>query len=79
MPNGKKHDHPLTDILHWKILTFSSKADALISEIVQLGGQAELERSFDLFTPPPLPEFERDLQSIRDRLYNEAKQRGWEV
>jgi hypothetical protein len=79
MPNGKKRDHPLTDILHWKLRTFSEKADNLIAEIVQLGGRRELEKIFNLFAPPPLPEFEKSLQEIRDRLFREAKERGWEV
>jgi hypothetical protein len=77
--NGKKSDHPLTDITHWTIPRFSPRADRLISEIVQLGGTAELERTFDLFAPPPISEFEASLQAIRDRLYREAKERGWEV
>ena len=79
MPNGKKGDNPFTDILHWKIPRYSSKADALIDEIVQLGGRAELERTFNLFVPPQLPEFEKALEEIRDRLRHDAKQRGWEV
>jgi hypothetical protein len=64
--NGKKGDHPLIDIIHWKIPRFSPKADGLNSEIVHLGGTAELERAFDLFAPPPIPEFEASLQAIRD-------------
>ena len=79
MANGKKGDHPLRDITHWKTSRFSPKADGLIFEIVQLGGTAELEQTFNLFVPPPLPEFEASLQVIRDRLYREAKERGWEV
>jgi hypothetical protein len=79
MPNGKRGDDPLPDILHWKILRYSSKADTLIAEIVQLGGRAELERTFNFSDPPQLPEFEKSLEEIRDRLSCEAKQRGWEV
>jgi len=79
MPNGKKGDHPLTDIMYWKISRFSPKADGLIAEIVQLGGRTELEKTFNLFAPPSILEFEKALQEIRDRLYLEAKQRGWEV
>ena len=52
MPNGKRGDDPFTDILHWKILRYSSKADTLIAEIVQLGGRAELERTFKFSDPP---------------------------
>jgi hypothetical protein len=77
--NGKKGDHPLTDIVHWKIPRFSPKADELIVEIVQLGGEPELARTFNLFAPPPILEFEASLQDIRDRLYRDSKERGWEV
>jgi hypothetical protein len=79
MANGKQGDHPLTDIVHWKTRRFSEKADALVLEIVNLGGETELERTFNLFKPPPIEEFENTLRSIRDRLYREAKERGWEV
>jgi len=79
MPNGKKGDHPLGDILNWKARRYSEKADSLIAEIVNLGGKAELERTFDLFNPPAIEEFERSLLGIRDRLHREAKERGWEV
>lgn len=48
MPNGKKGDEPLLDITYWKIRRFSEKADTLIAEIVNLGGKAELERTFNL-------------------------------
>jgi hypothetical protein len=76
--NGKKGDHPITDILRWKTARFSPKADELIAEIVQLSGTAELERTLNLFVPPPISEFEKSLHDIRDRLKREAKERGWE-
>jgi hypothetical protein len=79
MPNGKKGDDPFTDILYWKIRRYSSKAETLIAEIVQLGGRAELERTFNLLVPPQLPEFEKSLEELRDRVWREAKQRGWEI
>jgi hypothetical protein len=76
MANGKKGDDPLMDIVSWKMRTFSETADRLVLEIVNLGGKVELERTFDLFKPPPIEEFEHALQAIRDRLYTEAKERG---
>jgi hypothetical protein len=79
MPNGNKGDHPITDIVVWKTLRFSPSVDALIAEIVKLGGEKELERTFNLFQPPPLDDFERALQGMRDRLWAEAKKSGWEV
>lgn len=79
MTNGKRGDHPLTDILLYKLPTFSSTIDALITEIVALGGRKELEEKFNLFKPPPFEVFEAELKTIRDRLKKEAKERGWEV
>jgi hypothetical protein len=76
--NGKKGDHPLTDILIHNLRTYSPKADSLVKEIVNLGGRRELERTFDLMVPPPISIFERRLQEMRDGLWKEAKARGWE-
>jgi hypothetical protein len=77
--NGKPGDHPITDIVKWKIPRFSPTADALIGEIVQLGAQRELELAFDLFAPPALPEFEIKLKEMRDRIYKDRKKSGWEL
>ncbi len=78
MPHGTIGDDPILDIILWKKRRFSEKADRLIEEIVNLGGQSELERTFILFSAP-LQQFEDPLQGIRDRLYSEAKERGWAV
>jgi hypothetical protein len=78
--NGKKGDHPLTDILIHNLPTYSSKADSFIREIVKLGGREELERNFDLMVPPrPIAPLEERLQEFRDRLYRDAKEQGWEL
>jgi len=77
--NGKHGDHPLTDILIHKIPVFSPAADILIKEIVELGGKKELEMKFNLFSPPPISVFEKELKIMRDQLKQEAKKRGWEV
>ena len=77
--NGKPDDHPITDIVKWKVSRFSPTADALITEIVQLGAERELESAFNLFAPPALPEFEAKLRKMRDRIYADRKQSGWEV
>jgi hypothetical protein len=79
MPNGNKGDHPITDIVFWKTPRFSPSVDTLIAEIVKLGGEKELERTFNLFQPSPLDDFEGTLKSMRDRLWKEAKEGGWEV
>jgi hypothetical protein len=75
MPNGKPGDHPLTDILVHKLRTFSREIDSLIAEIVRLGGRKELERKFNFFSLPPIPEFEKSLREMRERLLSEAKEK----
>jgi hypothetical protein len=79
MPNGKCGDHPVTDILIHKRRTYSAEADSLIAEIVRLGGRNEFERSINPFAPPPLPELEKALREMHERILKEAKGRGWEV
>jgi hypothetical protein len=77
--NGKPGDDPITDIVKYKLPRFSPTADKLIAEIVQLGAEQELERTFNLFSPPPLPSFEANLKEMRDRVLADRKERGWEV
>ncbi len=48
--------------------------NTLIAEIVQLGGEADLARTFAQFRK----EFEPALQQIRDRLMTTAMDRGLE-
>jgi len=77
--NGKKGDDPILDIMHWKIPRFSPSADAMIAEIVHLGGRDELTRTFNLFQPPPIRQFEEALKELRDRIRKDRKERGWEL
>jgi hypothetical protein len=43
MPNGKLHDHPLTDILHYKVDVYGAKVDDLIRKIAELCSFRELD------------------------------------
>jgi hypothetical protein len=87
VPNGTPGDHPLTDILGWKIDVFGREADDLIRQIVQLGGREHLEREplmLVALDPRYFPHADRrtlvaDLTALRDRLRAEAIDRGWEV
>jgi len=83
MPNGKSGDHPLTDILIHGMSVYSEEIDALISEIVDLGGRSEIEPMLmgehRMSGNPDLPRLEAELVSIHERLRSEAKERGWEV
>jgi hypothetical protein len=90
MANGKPGDHPLTDILVHEMEVFGPAADALIREICELGGEAELESRFNLLSidprfprpgrpPPDMASFESRLRRLRDELRADAVRRGWEV
>jgi len=72
MPNGKPGDHPLTDIVIHGASVYSSTADALVREIVQLGGRDRIERmlyvEYNTFNNPDIPKLERVLIEIRDEL-----------
>ena len=59
----------------WKSQVFSPPVNALIAEILELGGQAELDRTFDHLRK----EVEPALQRIRDRLMSVAMDRGLEI
>jgi hypothetical protein len=89
MVNGKPGDHPLTDILVHGLTVYGPRADLLIKEVLDLGGEREMEDHFDLLhldprlnqavTPDDLARFEQQLENLRDRLYTDAVSRGWEV
>jgi len=73
--NGAQSDE-LNDVsLRWKSRVFSTPVNNLIKEILELGGEAELDRSFDQFRK----EVEPALHQIRDRLMGVAMDRGLEI
>jgi len=81
--NGRPGDHPLTDILLHGRRVYSPAADALVREIADLGGGAEigdmLLMRYNAASRPDVAELERVLTAIRDRLRREARERGWEA
>ena len=72
MPNGKPGDHPITDIVTHGLAVYSPRADTLIREIVQLGGEDQLTDTllapYDRYRKPNLPRLEGLLTKIRDGL-----------
>ena len=79
MPNGKQGDHPLTDILHYKAATYSATAEESIRQIAELVSRDRLYELFDWWNPPPIHEFERQLNECLVDLCRDAKERGWEI
>ena len=81
--NGKPGDSPITDITVHKLQVYSPDADALVAEIVQLGGRGEIEpRLQSEYHPTARPDIRivtEYLVEVRDRRRGDAKSRGWEV
>lgn len=81
--NGKPGDSPITDITIHGLGVYSPKTDALIREIIQLGGREQIEpmlvSDYSRHNRPNVPELEEVLARVRDRLTRDAKERGWEV
>jgi hypothetical protein len=86
MPNGKPDDHPLTDILHYGRDVYSSRAAGLVREIAGLADEKALRELGDLlfnkyneFSNPDVATLEKYLTELRDRLRQEARDRGFEA
>jgi hypothetical protein len=80
---GTVGDHPLTDLFIHGESCFNPEIDRLLYEIRGLAGAGSaewrrLEEEIDWFVLPPLDQLERELVARRDRLRQEAVERGWE-
>jgi hypothetical protein len=73
--NGDRNDGRTVESTRWHGEIFTPVVNAFISEIQQLGGEAELTRTFAQFRK----ELEPALQQIRDRLMAVAMDRGLET
>ena len=71
---GEQGNEIIDSNVRWKGEVFTPLVNTLIAEIVQLGGEADLARTFAQFRK----EFEPALQQIRDRLMTAAMDRGLE-
>lgn len=86
MPNGSIGDHPYTDIVHHGLDIYSPYAASLVREIAVLTDERTrreladmLMKDFDEFSNPDVPRLESLLKIMRDRLKQEARERGYEV
>ena len=79
MANGKSGDHPLTDILIYKVPVFSKRIDGLIQDLAKLASMQELYGMFDWFNLPPHTQFQKMLQEKLTFLKKDRKSRGWET
>ena len=76
--NGKPGDHPINDICDHRQPVYSPKADELIRELHGYLPRYRMWNLFDWMHPPPIEEFELQLETKRDQLKEEASERGWE-
>jgi len=72
MGNGRPHDHPISDILNHKILTFSETVDELICRIADIVTPAKIDEYVNWQNPPPLAEFEVELTETLKALEQDA-------
>ena len=79
MANGKTGDHPLTDIIVYRVAVFTPEIDDLVLRISKLMPQHDMEKLVDWFSPPPTDVLEQTLREHYESLCKEAKERGWEV
>jgi len=78
MANGTRGDHPVSDILDYRLPVFSEAIDGLVRQVAEYVSRERLWDLFPWFSPPPLPEFEAQLQAKLDELRADAMARGWE-
>jgi len=78
--NGKKGDHPLTDIVEHELEVYGREADALIRKIAALCSPRELnewwDREIDWSKDRDL--VLRKVQSRYEELLKRARDNGWE-
>jgi len=81
--NGKPGDTRILDITVHGLRVYSPEADALVAEIVRLGGRDEIEpKLLGEYRPEAHPNMTKVmayLVAVRDRRLRDAKERGWEV
>jgi hypothetical protein len=81
MPNGKPHDHPLTDILVHGLETYGVEADELIRQIRDLSSQRELDEwwSSQIGWSGDREQALRAARLRHTELLQRAKNQGWEA
>jgi hypothetical protein len=57
---------------------FSPRADALVREIDKYLSRQRMWELLDWFNPPPLAQFEAQLETMLSRLKEQARADGWE-
>ena len=80
MPNGKPHDHPLTDIFVHSISVYGEEADDLIRKIARLCSHRELSEWWEReigWSGSGLSVVDKARFQL-DRLMQRAKEGGWE-
>jgi hypothetical protein len=81
MPNGKRGDHPLTDILDHQTPVYGQEADELIRKIRDLCSRRELHEWWERelgWTPDPALALPK-ARAEHARLLTRAREGGWET
>jgi hypothetical protein len=81
VPNGKPGDHPLTDVLHYKLAVYGSEADAVTRRDAEPSSRRELGSWWETaigWSPDMtavLPAARKRLQELEQR----ENENGWET
>ena len=81
MAAGGPGDHPLTDILNFRLPVYGTEADDIIRQLDQLMGRQRLGTWFEenrLWSMPPNDVLKK-VSVTRDQELKRAKAAGWEV
>ena len=84
MPAGGPGDHPLTDIVNFKLEVYNPECDELIRQLSKLVSMNQLYEMFDWFdnfsvTPNQLKNFEILLREKLEKVKVDALNNGWEI
>ena len=73
MGNGRPGDHPMTDLLTHRKLTFSETADDYIRKIAELVQDRKIDDYVNWRSPSPIAEFEAELRATLQKLRESAE------
>ena len=77
--NGKPHDDPAFDIIHYGLPVFSPEADGLVQELGKLMDFRRLQAFLDPLARLPLDKLVAALNAKVAELRSEGAARGWEI
>lgn len=82
MAAGGPGDHPLSDILDYKLKVYGKECDGLIESISKYASRKEMLETFDWFNKDYFKDpskFASVLKVTLEKFVQDRKERGWEM